>query len=165
MKLNYKPDRAPRLILVPFLDMFTTILIFLIVCFSPQESKIKKTTSMQLPASKARFLEQLSKVQVEVTGSQVKVNGKAIDGLTPTAGDAAAWQKFKTLVIEAYGDKEVLADKGKQPIILMADKNAEFGLVDNVVAHLANIGFGAVYFLTETRSSKTANAKPTKEAL
>lgn len=141
-KVSFKSSTA--LTLTPMLDMLTVVLIFLIVNFSPEKAALQqgqRSPQVQLPKSDIE-LNQLPKLQIEVTKDFVKLNGHKIEGLIPATAEAQAWDVLKqelTKLASLEQDKTIL---------LVADKDASYELVDRTVAQLASYGFGDVTLLT-----------------
>jgi biopolymer transport protein ExbD len=167
------------LMLTPMLDMLTVVLIFLIVNFSPDKASIKQSKKVTLPNAELNLFE-VPKIQVEVTKEYLKVNGKILEGIVPDTADQGSWKILKAHLDEIAieharlyriisGKEEEVAKKpetkgkGKaqdepaaptEPILLIADKETPYELVDRTVAHLAAHGYGEIYLLTHKEERK-----------
>lgn len=139
-KRRQRPKTSP-LMLTPMVDMLTVILIFLIVHYSPETAKIKKSADIKLPMSELS-LKKVPRIQIEINDQHIQFNGLALDGLNPSDAHSASWKPLS----EALARGSVKKD---EPILIMADKNTSFVYVDRTVGHLAANGFSEVYFLTE----------------
>lgn len=136
------------IMLTPFLDVMTTLLIFLIVTFAPDEAKIEVSSAIQLPKAE-HFLKGVPSVRIEVTESSLRINGKVIEGTSPTDPTSTTWNLLKTAIDE-------VRQKEDQRVLVVADKATPFRLVDLTVAHLSAAGFSDIYLLTEMKESAIA---------
>lgn len=132
--------------ITPMIDMFTVILIFLIVSYAPEQSKIKISDQIEVPKSSIK-LKSVPKLQIEVTDSYIMINGEAVAGLDPKQASVQQWQSFSSRVDKIKTKEEA--------VLVLADKTTNFAHVDRAVAHLAKAGFSEVYFLTESEEEKT----------
>ena len=141
-KFNLKKTKIQKFLnLTPFLDVMTVLLVFLIVSFSPEESKIQTSAEIILPES-AHTLKSVPNVKVEITDQMIKVNNQVVEGLSPVTADAASWEKFKERLLPYENEK-------KGPVLLVADRNTSYRSVDRAAAFLAASGFGELYLLTD----------------
>jgi len=127
------------------IDMFTTILIFLIINFAPDESRVQKTEKT-LPPKSAAQMKAIPKIQIEVTETSIRLNGKAIEGLTPMSEDIQVWNILK--------DELKKINEKAEPVLLIADQDSNYGIVDSTIGHLAAQGYGEVYLLTRREDKK-----------
>lgn len=77
MKSALKKKKAPGLMLTPLLDMFTIILIFLIVSFSAEDYEFKLNPDLTLPESSAKSVFKPA-VTVAVTPDGVILGGENV---------------------------------------------------------------------------------------
>lgn len=82
-----RSSKPPSLVITPLLDMFTIILIFLIVSFSAEDYDFKLDESVALPTSSSRTTFKPS-ISVAISMTGVLVEGQQVVALT--AGRAAA---------------------------------------------------------------------------
>lgn len=129
-----------KLNLVPMLDMFTFVLIFLVVSFAPQEAKYRSHASLKLPVATSKVLKS-SKLHLQLLGDDLILNGKPIKGVKINTANAEAWNQVKTSLQATSNER--------QAIVLSADRNDSFGRVDRLVAKLSSMGFEDIYFLAE----------------
>lgn len=129
-----------KLNLVPMLDMFMFVLIFLIVSFAPRDAKLKPHPSLHLPTASAQMLGQ-SKAHLELIGDELRLNGKSIAGFKFSSASAESWNTLRSTL--------GALNLSKQAIILSADKNISFGRIDRLVSKLSSMGFDQVYFLSQ----------------
>lgn len=140
-KKRRQRQKTSPLMLTPMVDMLTVILIFLIVHYSPETAKIKKSSDIKLPMSELA-LKKVPRIQIEVNDQQIQFNGLPLQGLKPADDRSASWKPLKDALDRGSVKKD-------EPILIMADKNTSFVYVDRTVGHLAANGFSEVYFLTE----------------
>lgn len=150
---NVHPSRGRRrkfthrnstaLTLTPMLDMLTVVLIFLIVNFSPEKAALQgeRAPEVQLPNS-AIDLQELPKIQIEVKADSVKLNGKRLEGLSPKEASNETWLLLKSAL------DQINLESHEKTILLVADKDAPYELIDHTVAHLATFGYGDITLLT-----------------
>lgn len=131
--------------LTPMLDMFTTMLIFLIVSFAPEESRVMKSAAV-VPPESSLDMKKLPALQIEVSTTDVKVNGAPVEGIRNIAETPGAWSLLKGAIQKI--------SKEPQAILLIADEKSDFGLVDATLANLAQAGFGNVLLLTRKREGQ-----------
>jgi biopolymer transport protein ExbD len=146
MKIYYKKVKPVKLMLTPILDVMVTIMIFLLVSFSPEEAKIVRSPEIKVPDA-TFHISRVPDLQVEVTKDYVKINGKDVPGLIPEKEDGAAWLVLKTQIDE-------LKLKENEPVLLIADKALAFKYVDRTAAHLAAAGHSSILLLTRTRNEE-----------
>jgi biopolymer transport protein ExbD len=140
MKNRRRFAESTNLMITPMIDMFTVILIFLIVSYAPEQTRIKKSAGISLPKTSLN-LEKVPQIQVEVSQEIVSLNGSPIQGLKPSGSNARAWTKFKSQ-LDAL-------QRSDEPVLVMADKGLSYDIINMTVAHLAAAGFSEVYFLTD----------------
>lgn len=140
MKTRKRGIEKSALMLTPMIDMFTVIMIFLIVSYAPEQARIKKSQEIQLPKSKLE-LTKVPQIQIEVGNNQIVLNGQKVEGLNPSSGNRKSWS--------ALGENLKSLSRSDEPVLVMADKDISYQYVDLTVAHLAAAGFSEVYFLTE----------------
>lgn len=146
IRKRHRP-KAASLMITPMIDMFTVILIFLIVSYSPEAAKIKKSDEIRLPKTDMK-LTKAPRLQVEVTANQVLVNGQAISDSAESPNTIKTWKKLKQVLQE----KALKDEGGKQkdePVLIMADKDTSYQTIDSAVGSIGAAGFSEVYFLTE----------------
>jgi biopolymer transport protein ExbD len=141
MKKTKRRSRRPQsasLLITPMIDMFTVILVFLVVSYSPETSRIKKSAEIELPLAEAK-LDRLPQLQIEVTEAYVMVNGERLDN-TPDSKMWPALQERLDRFRESNPEKASL---------VIADKTTPYRMIDKAVSHLSASGFSEVYFLTQ----------------
>lgn len=129
-------NQATALMITPMIDMFTVILIFLIINFSPEASKIKRSTKIELPQTEKQ-LEEVAKLQIEISHSDLRLNGEVLGSLASDKLEAT------------YASLRSKISKGSEKALLMADQGLDYKFIDRTVATLAAEGIGQIYFLTE----------------
>ncbi len=157
MKLPYQAPKAPKLILTPFLDVFTTLLAFLLISFAPKEANVKRSSQVILPDAAQKIQQRMPNIQVEVAADIIHVNGRPLDGVNPSVADTAQWEKLKTRIQELAHGKE------NEPILIIADKHTEFQFVDRLAARLAALGHSSIFFLTKTKPNGVMTEVASKE--
>lgn len=125
------------LLITPMIDMFTVILIFLVVSYSPEASRIQKSAEIELPRSQAT-LSKLPQLQVEVSDQYVIINGEKI----VNQGD-----QMWTLVQERL-DRFRDSNPERSGLII-SDQKTAYKWIDRTVAHMSASGISQVYFLTQ----------------
>lgn len=90
MKSFKKSRKAPGLMLTPLLDMFTIILIFLIVSFNAEDYDFKLDDKVVLPESTARSQFKPS-INVSITKTGVTIEQEAVLPLVAGRADAALY--------------------------------------------------------------------------
>jgi biopolymer transport protein ExbD len=137
-ELKVKP--GPSIMLTPFLDVLTVLLIFLIANFSPDDTHVELSSKIKLPDS-IHHLDKVPHLQVEVAPGYLKINGTSIEGLVPEQENAQAWKNLKKYFVENTVSKT-------EPVLLIADKETSFRFIDRAAAHLSAEGFSDLYFQT-----------------
>lgn len=144
-QVKVKPTSV--IILTPFLDVMTTLLIFLIVTFAPEEARIELSANTRLPTAD-HYLKGVPSVRIEVSENSIKLNGKILNGATPLDHTQNTWKLLKTSI-------ESVREKNDSRVLVVADKSTAFNLVDITVAHLSASGFSDIYLLTEKKEVET----------
>lgn len=149
MKLEkLKIQQTKGIMLTPFMDVLTVLLIYLIVCFSPAESEIKVSQTIKLPET-LHHLRNVPHIQIEVAGDHISIAGKTLDGIVP---EKEQWANFSTYAKTHLSDS-AKAGKSGDPILLVADKSTSYRFIERTVAHLAAAGFSDIYFLSEMKET------------
>lgn len=128
---------SASLMITPMIDMFTVILIFLIVSYAPEQSRIQKSEQIELPQEDFK-LSRLPTLQVEVTETYVSMNGVRIELNNPQA-----WGQVEAQLQEFKRDSRETAG------LLIADQSTPYRLIDRTIGHLSASGFSEIYFLTQ----------------
>lgn len=145
MKTRRRFSDSTNLMITPMIDMFTVILIFLIVSYAPEQTRIKKSSGLSLPKT-SLDIEKVPQIQIELNSTAISLNGSPIEGLNPSSSDKKLWSKFQNQ-LDAL-------NRSDEPVLVMADKELPYQAIDKAVAHLAAAGFSEVYFLTEKLEEK-----------
>jgi biopolymer transport protein ExbD len=148
MRTDRSRLKPTTLMITPMIDMFTVILVFLIVQFAPEEAKIEKDASIALPDA-IHKIAAVPKIRLEVTKDFVKLNGETVAGLTPKSSPPSAWFALN-VALKGVAEKP-------EPVLLISDKETAYRYVDKAVAHLASAGFGEVFLLTERVEEEERN--------
>ena len=140
--LLIKKPSAPALLLTPLLDMFTIILIFLIVSFEAEDYDFRLNPDLKLPESAARSVFKPA-VNVAVTRSGVLVDKRPVatlvDGVAP-AEDYAAEQMPP--VVAALETLAAGLPEGEERIIMLqADKDLDYRTLYLVMRSARIAGF------------------------
>jgi len=145
MKSRQRKVRRPlvsSLMITPMIDMFTVILIFLIVSYAPEQAKILKSEEIEIPQTELK-LERLPALQIEVTAHYIAVNGERIQSEEGQTLGAADWSR---LMAQVKRFKETSAESAS---LVIADKATPYRYIDRAVSTLSASGFSEVYFLTQ----------------
>lgn len=143
-----KVGSAKLIILTPFLDVMTTLLIFLIITFAPDEAKIEVSNQVHLPESE-QHLSGVPSVRIEVTAESFKLNGQKVENANPKDETATSWNLLKQAI-------EGIRVKDDRRILIVADKDTSFKWVDLTIAHLSAAGFAEIYLLTSMKQVQVA---------
>ena len=159
--LLIKKPSAPALLLTPLLDMFTIILIFLIVSFEAEDYDFRLSKNVELPESSARSVFKPA-VSVAVSASEILLQDRRV---APLSKGMAAPEHYETgeipALVEAlddvyrakYGDEEEAedtdyyegsgAEEGEDEAIILvqADKAISYKTLYLVLRSAAQAGF------------------------
>jgi biopolymer transport protein ExbD len=150
----FKKTAAPTLMLTPLLDMFTIILIFLIVSFSAEDYDMTLAKDVSLPESVSRSMFKPS-VNLAITTDSVTVEGRHVVALRSgrASDDAYAAGELPELVehLGSYYDELMRPIPGEdgaeaapidEPVItVQADKSLDYKTVHLVLQSAAKAGF------------------------
>ncbi len=151
----FKKSKPPTLMLTPLLDMFTIILIFLIVSFTAEDYDMTLAKDVKLPESVSRSMFKPS-VNLSVSTGGVSVEGRHVVGLTAGHATEAAYTagEIPELVehLAAYYDElvrpipgEEVAAGGAAPeepvITVQADRGLDYRTLHLVLQSAAKAGF------------------------
>lgn len=115
--------------LTAMIDIFTVLLIFLILTFVSDEKAIDLASGSELPHAKAD-LHGLPKIQIQILSDHIDLDGKNV-------GDAEGLiAALKKLGVKA------------QSIVVIADQGIQFQSIDHAIAALTRAGFSNFHFLT-----------------
>lgn len=148
MKLRIRrKKRRPTLMLTSLLDMFTIILIFMIVSFDAEDQDVRLNPDLQLPESSARSVFKPA-VNVAVTTGGVLVNDEQVatfvDGKADP-GDHAAQQipSVVDALARVLSVRQPDADDEDGPIMMLqADKELAYETLYLVMRSARIAGFG-----------------------
>ena len=123
---------SSHLNLAPMIDIFTVLLIFLLVAFLADEKTEEVSAGIKLPESSASF-EVIPKLQIQILKSQAELK----DG-----------SKF------ALGSPELYSAIEKNypippAVLIVADRSSEFRPIKSLVAELTKRGYSEFQFLTK----------------
>lgn len=150
-----KRSKPPALMLTPLLDMFTIILIFLIVSFTAEDYDMTLAKDVKLPESVSRSMFKPS-VNLSISAAGVRVEGRHVVALSGghATDDAYAAGEIPELVehLAAYYDELVRPIPGddaveaapalEEPIItVQADRRLDYRTLRLVLQSAANAGF------------------------
>ena len=147
MRLRRKPKKRPGLMLTSLLDMFTIILIFLIVSFEAEDYEFKLDPDLELPESSSQSVFKPA-VNVAVTPHGVLVQEEKVAPFNkgiPRASDLAAEQipELVEALQKVLAYREATSDEPDEEsiVILQADKGLEYRTLYLVMRSARLAGF------------------------
>ena len=148
--LNRK-KKAPGLMLTSLLDMFTIILIFLIISFDSQDENFKLDPELTLPESSARSAFKPA-VNISINKGQLLMDEKPVVTLSGGEFDEKYYaedqvpelvevlqDRFERLELQAQYEGVSIDDKAV--IIVQADRDIEYRTIYLVLRSAAMAGF------------------------
>lgn len=147
-----KKKKPPGLMLTSLLDMFTIILIFLIVSFEAEDQEFNLNTDLKLPDSSARSVFKPA-VNVAITPGALIVEKKEIvklkDGKLPASYyDQDDVPELEALLSKIYDIKfadatpeELSAEDGGAIMLIQADKNMDYRTLFLILKTAGRAGF------------------------
>ncbi|MCB9548899.1 MAG: biopolymer transporter ExbD [Myxococcales bacterium] len=146
-RLRRRRRARPTLMLTSLLDMFTIILIFLIVSFESEDYDFRLNPDLKLPESTARSAFKPA-ANVAVTRSGVLVEGFLVAPLTDGRGQAP-WYTEGTIPpvvealerVKALRAGEVSDDGGASIVMLQADEGIDYATLYLVMRSAGLAGF------------------------
>ncbi|MEZ4268958.1 MAG: biopolymer transporter ExbD [Myxococcota bacterium] len=151
----FKKSKPPTLMLTPLLDMFTIILIFLIVSFTAEDYDLTLAKDVKLPESVSRSMFKPS-VNLAINGAGVSVEGRHVIALSEGHASEAAYTagEIPELVehLAAYYDELMRPIPGEdgaeeqapidEPVItVQADRGLDYRTLHLVLQSAAKAGF------------------------
>ncbi len=127
------------------MDMFTIILIFLLISFSEDPNAIRMDKDMQLPKSNAK-IDYKTHLRVVVSQTSVKIGeeviarleGDTILGMDPdNLNRSDLYRRLKTF---SPAD-DTTSDDHRDPILLLCDKRLSFKVINNVIKTAGMAGY------------------------
>jgi len=150
MSTRRRRKRPPGLMLTSLLDMFTIILIFLIVSFEAENHEFKLNPDLTLPESSAQAPLKPA-VNVVVNRKGVLVDDKqavTFVGGKPSAEAASAGEltqlvdALKAIHELKYGEDRIEVGDDTEPmIVVQSDRNLDYSTLYLVLRSAANAGF------------------------
>ncbi len=142
---------APALMLTSLLDMFTIILIFLLVSFEAESYEFRLQPDVKLPESSTRT-ELQAAVNIAVSASRIAVAEEDVvqlrDGTAqPNDYDAGKIQalvdQLKVEYEQRFGeDPKIPVEEGAEPIVVIqSDKSLDYRTLYLVLRSAAHAGF------------------------
>jgi biopolymer transport protein ExbD len=149
--MRRRPQRKPPgLMLTSLLDMFTIILIFLIVSFEAEDYDFKLNSDLTLPTSSARSVLKPA-VDIAITPTDLVVDKKSVAKLTNGKFPASNYrnQEIPELVEVLKKRYALVKDEAVNPetgednaiIVVQADKSLDYDTVYLVLRSSALSGF------------------------
>lgn len=151
MQARFLPKYKPGgLILTPLLDMFTIILIFLIVSFEAEDQNFELDPDLELPVSSARSVFKPA-VNVSITGNELKVDDVTVATMTngrfaPSAYDSGEVtplvEKLQTYHERLVANSPDLETADERAIVLVqADRQLDYATLYLVLRSASASGF------------------------
>jgi biopolymer transport protein ExbD len=153
MRVPRKQQPLPKLQITAMMDMFTIIMIFLLVSFSSRPETLQLDKTVELPQSAAKqdytkniklVLSQTSlQLQDELVASLVE--GKIVGLDSNNLGKSILYQKLAKFREEAdnVADKE---EGKKEHILFFCDKNHSFKVINDVIKTAGMAGYPNLQF-------------------
>lgn len=145
-----RPGTPPGLMLTSLLDMFTIILIFLIVSFEAEDYDFKLQEGVELPESTARSVLKPA-VDIAITPTELLVDRKPIEQLSDGKFPASQYDngEIPELVELLKKRYDVVKDVAVDPetgednavIVVQADKTLDYDTIYLVLRSAALAGF------------------------
>lgn len=151
MGVNLRSQRAPTLMLTSLLDMFTIILIFLIVSFEAESYEFRLNPDLVLPESSARA-ELKPAVNVAITDQGVFIGDRKVgtlqgDGTLASIQDGQLPKLVELLKEEhskRFGEDAIVpptGDDAEPVVVLQADKALKYKTLYVILRSAASAGF------------------------
>ena len=150
MGTHRRKKKPPGLMLTSLLDMFTIILIFLIVSFEAENHEFKLNSDLTLPESSAQAPLKPA-VNLVVNRKGVIVDDKQLVTFTegkPSPDAAAAGEitelveGLKRIYELKYGDDKIEVGEDTEPmVVVQSDRNLDYSTIYLVLRSAANAGF------------------------
>ena len=145
----------PGLQLTSMMDMFTIIMLFLLVNFSAKPEALKLDSKMELPRSTAKMDYKnniklaLTKESLQIEGQVIgTVDGESITGLDPKNLKASAL--YKRLRQERELADKGAKDKGdktaEQHVLFLCDKKHSFTTINQIIKTAGMAGYPNLQF-------------------
>ena len=147
-----KKKKPPGLMLTSLLDMFTIILIFLIVSFEAEDQEFKLNTDLKLPESSARSVFKPA-VNIALTPEALLVERKPLVALKGGEFDASYYAQddvpeLEELLLRVYAAKyadlppeELEQEDGGAIILVQADRQIDYRTLFLVLKTAGRAGF------------------------
>lgn len=144
-----KPRPVAYLTLVPLMDMFTIILIFLLHSFSAGSDTFATNPTFKLPLSTSSE-ELRPRVTVQITAGDIIVEGRRVAGVDEVSAgkDMLIGPLFEEL--EKQARKSVLiADINptlelRKELVILGDRSIPFSLLQKVMYTCGQVGYNAI---------------------
>lgn len=130
--------------LTPLIDMFTTILIFLMLNFSTDELQVEKSPDVQLPTTAAKLVKGEG-LRIEVTPSEIRINGETLKGVQPLSQENQNWDMLQ----KAAEPHKVQGQPNS--VMIVAHKSVPYRSIERAAASLSMAGFNKFYLITERK--------------
>jgi len=125
-RLRHRIRQSPSLNLAPMIDIFTVLLIFLILTFVTDEKSVNLSEGVELPEASVE-LKDIPGMQVEISKNEFLLNGEA--------------KSLRDI-------KSAFKGKAPVPVLIVAHQNLDFGRIQSVLTALTESGFTQFQFLT-----------------
>jgi len=160
-RFRYKRPPEPKLQLTSMMDMFTIIMIFLLVSFSTKPDAFQLDRNIELPKSTAKMDYTksvqlvLSKDKLQLDGELLgEVDGERIAGLDPADLKASQlYQKLRLCREEADTAAAVTENAGDAPgaestkhVLFFCDRNHSFQTINQVIKTAGMAGYPNLQF-------------------
>ena len=149
MKMGRRKKKKPTLMLTSLLDMFTIILIFLIVSFEAEDQEFKLDPGLKLPESTARSRIKPA-ANVAITMKGIKVQEEQVIALSngiPSADDFDEEKGYFPKLVEilervlSARQNSVSLDGDEMIVMLQADRGLTYRTLYMVMRSAGEAGF------------------------
>lgn len=146
-----KKKKAPGLMLTSLLDMFTIILIFLIVSFEAEDYEFKLNPDLKLPESSARSVFKPA-VNIAITPKALEVEREKIVTLEGGKFEASYYEQDEVPELVEFlegeyerrfvnGDADPSDEEGGAIVLVQADKDLDYKTLFLVLKSAGKAGF------------------------
>ncbi len=151
-KRSRKNAVTPKLQITAMMDMFTIIMIFLLVSFSEKPETMQLDKSLELPKSAAR-MNYTDNIKLVMTQSSLQIEdelvaslqGEDIVGLNPEKlAESHLYRRLKQYRKEA--DRAEGLEEAKTHLLFLCDRRHSFKTINNVIKTAAMAGYPNLQF-------------------
>lgn len=156
-RIGLQLEETQPLRMTSLIDLFTNILIFLLMSYAPVEINVTPSPYLTLPNSISTKMP-IQAVTIAVAKNVIVVEGRPVAGVEPNF-EVSGLEPSEIVIPNLYNElkrkRDILTKRAEQykreppeKVLIQADKDVPFRLLLKVLKTAGEVGFSQIVFLT-----------------